>query len=106
MENYEQVMRERVIPVLEEMTCSLGLWERKCEDAFSTGIAGDYGLPIGVYDVIVVRTGEVTANRLGRKKAIFSVFDDRGKAIYSALEQLERSMPKSKRLRLSSKGLE
>ena len=102
MEKYEKAMRELVIPVLEEMTCSFGLWERVWEDTFRTGIAGDYGLPVGVYDVTLVRTGEVTANRLGSKKATFTIFDDRAKTIYTTLEQLERESPRPK---IKSKGL-
>ncbi len=90
MKTYERALRERVMPTLERMTGSLGLWKRSWEDAFETGITGDYGLPAGVYNVTIVRTGELTVQRINRTGATFSIFDDRAKAIYSTLEQLEK----------------
>ena len=97
MEKYERALRERVIPFLEKMTDSLQLWERKWEDAFCSGICGDYGLPNGVYEVILVRTGEITIQGIAGLRLTFSVFDDRAKKIYSRLEQLENGKKKKER---------
>lgn len=88
MDIYEHVIRKKIIPVLEKMTRDIDLWERKWEDCFITGMT-DFGLPIGVYEITIVRTGEVTIQNLTYPRVSFSLFDDRIKKIYSKLEKLE-----------------
>ena len=89
METYEQSLRNKAIPHLEEMSNSFNLWGRDWEDTFRTAVHGDYGLLVGAYEVTVVKTGELTVRGITSTRAIFSVFDDRIKTIYSALEKLE-----------------
>lgn len=96
MQIYEQTIRKKIIPVLEKMSDSLDLWERFWEDCFKTGMSGDYGLPVGIYEITIVKTGELTVRGIKGSRATFSIFDDQIKKIYSNLERLEKDFDNKK----------
>ncbi|MEK6910590.1 MAG: hypothetical protein AABW82_02345 [Nanoarchaeota archaeon] len=94
MDDYETVLRNEVIPLLERMSNSTKGDEFfvRGEGYFFTGI-DKTSLPNGGYVAQVVNTGELTVIRVQPSDALrFSIFDDRVKTIFKSLE--ERSKPR------------
>jgi hypothetical protein len=85
-DTHKEIITGAVVPHLERVSSFPNLWGRHWEDAFLTSIVEFGGLPKYFYDVIVVRTGELTIRSASGNGPTFTLHDDRVKGIYETLE--------------------